>query len=204
MTSVALRGALACALAMLLLSACRGSPPPLPHVETPGQLKTRAAAVATQRAFMSGIFGEGQALVDNCKADTPETVRLTFHDVRWERAFTLGIVAQGKGAVATWQGLREDTANKRIVTVGVQGVGLDGNGWRQVRQSVTQPRFTTLPPEELIAYGTRGRWDGDTWRIESCIGGQYRLTTRHKPDPERDIDFIRAAQGMMRMAGSVY
>ena len=188
----------------LVLAGCEEPPKPRPHVETPEQQKIRAEAVATQRAFMSGILGEGQALVDNCKPDTPDTVRLTFHDARFERAFTLGIVAAGKGSDGLWQGLREDREAKRVVTVGEQGVRMDGNGWRQVRQSLTQPNYTTLPPETLMPYGARGRWDGDTWRIETCFGGQYRLTTRHKPDPERDIDFIRAAQGMMRMAGSVY
>lgn len=191
-------------VALTLLSACSSPPPPAPRVDTAEQQKTRAAAIATHRAFMTGVLGEGQALVDNCKADVPDAVRLTFHDADWERAFTLGIVAAGKGAVATWQALREDVANRRVVTVGFQGVGMDGNGWRQVRQSVTQPHFATLPPEALIPYGSRGRWDGDTYRIETCIGGTYRLTTRHKPDPEVDRDVIRAAQGMMRMAGGVY
>jgi hypothetical protein len=192
------------AIAALLLAACSKPAPPPPHVETPKQLQTRTEAVATQRTFMTGIFGEGQALVDTCKGGSPDSARLTFHDARWERAFTLDIVNEGKGAVATWQGLREDRDNNRVVTVGVQRVGLDVNGWRQVRQSVAQPRFTTLPPEALVPYGTRARFDGDTWRVETCLGGKYWLTTRHKPDPERALDFIRAAQGMMRLSGGVY
>jgi hypothetical protein len=190
---------------LLVIAACSNdaAPPPAP-VESPDMQRVRAEATATHRTFMTGIYGEGEALVDTCKPGSPETVRLTFHDARWERAFTLGMVAEGKGAVATWQGLREDRANQRVVTVGVQGVRMDGNGWRQVRQSLTAPTYTSLPPEPLIAYGTRGRWDGDTYRIESCLDGKYRLTTRHKPDPLRDIDLLHAAQGMMRLAGSVY
>ena len=204
MTRIRCRNVVAGLLAATLLPACGAPPAPPPLVETPEQLKTRADAVATHRAFMHGIFGEGQALVDACKPGAPEAVRLTFHDVRWERAFTLGMVASGKGADAMWQGLREDRDAKRVVTVGVQGVRMDGNGWRQVRQSLTAPNYTSLPPEQLIAYGTRGRFDGDTYRIESCLDGKYRLTTRHKPDPVRDIDLLRAAQGMQRLAGSVY
>ena len=189
---------------VVLLGACAPAPSPPAPVESADMQRVRADAIATHRAFMTGIYGEGEALVDACKPGAPEAVRLTFHDARWERAFTLGMVAEGKGAVATWQGLREDRANKRVVTVGVQGVRMDGNGWRQVRQSLTAPNYTSLPPEPLIAYGTRGRWDGDTYRIESCLDGKYRLTTRHKPDPQRDIDLIHAAQGLMRLAGSVY
>jgi hypothetical protein len=205
MTEHLVRNLLAAGVVAACLAACSGDvPPPSAPVESADMQRVRAEAVATHRAFMTSIYGEGQALVDNCKPGAPEAVRLTYHDARWERAFTLGIVAAGKGADAVWQGLREDREHKRVVTVGVQGVRMDGNGWRQVRQSLTTPNYRSLPPEQLIAYGTRGRWDGETYRIESCLDGQYRLTTRHKPDPDRDIDLIHAAQGMMRLAGSVY
>jgi hypothetical protein len=153
---------------------------------------------------MAGLFGEGQALIDTCKPGAVESVRLTFHDPDFKRAFTLGIVAEEKGALAMWQGLQRDAASKRVSTVGVQGVRFDVNGWRQVRQSLLNPNYSTLPPEALSPIGPRYRDQGDTWRIESCLDGAYRLTTRHKPDAYRDRDFLVAARGMMRLAGSLY
>lgn len=195
------------AAAMLLaagLAACSRPPPPAPEPESAELQRVRAQSDQTHRAFMAGLYGEGQALIDTCKPGAPESARLTFHDPDFKRAFTLGFVAEAKGATAMWQGLQQDAATKRVATVGVQGVRLDGNGWRQVRQSLTNPDFATLPPEALSPVGPRYRDQGDTWRIESCLAGNYRLTTRHKPDADRDRDFLRAARGMMRLAGSLY
>lgn len=202
--AASIRRRAAMVLALALLAACSQPPQPLPVEESPELLRVREQSNATHRQFATGLFGEGQALVDTCKPGATESVRLTFHDPDFKRSFTLGIVAEEKGALAMWQGLQQDAASKRVSTVGVQGVRFDVNGWRQVRQSLLNPNYSTLPPETLSPIGPRYRDQGDTWRIESCLGGQYRLTTRHKPDAYRDRDFLVAARGMMRLAGSLY
>jgi hypothetical protein len=189
---------------VLGLVACGPESPLVAPVESAEAQKIRAEAIATHRDFITGIFGEGQALVDTCKPGVPDAVRLTFHDPAFERAFTLGFTAEAKGAVAMWQALREDATTHRVQTVGVQGVRMDGNGWRQVQQLLRDPRFVALPPQKVEPTGGRYRPEGDTYRIESCFDGQYRLTVRNKPDAEVDRALFRAAQGMQRLAGGVY
>lgn len=167
----------------------------------PTAAEAEAARVAVRRASLlhrgaiDKLLGKGHALVDTCGAGTPDGLRLTVSPARHGSAmFVLDLAADAKGAVATWHAFRWDDDAQRFVALPVQGVRLDGNGWRQARQLVLDPRFLRLAPVDA------GGLNVETWVLESCTHGRYGFVQRTAPRDAND-PFVRAARGIVALAG---
>lgn len=189
-----------------MLLGCQAREPQAPAAArstatVPTAAEAEAMRVAMRRASLlhrrsvEALLGEGRALVDTCGAGTPDGLRLTVSRTRHGSAmFVLDLAADAKGAVATWHAFRWDDDARRFAALPVQGVRLDGNGWRQARQLVLDPRFVRLAPVDA------GGLNAETWVMESCIHGRYRIVQRTAPRDAND-PFVRAARGIVALAG---
>jgi hypothetical protein len=204
-------------IALALVAGCSRQPPALAQA-APDAPPSSLESSPSFRDFMRRVLGRGNTLEETCRADTPESVRVTlYHGLpqpsmpsdragEFDRAgYTVLIVADAEGAIARWHGIGELLTGYGFRTYGLQGVRLDGNGWRQVQQSLRDPRFLRIEPHAT----RKGKFPPDgsfsSWSIEHCREGQYRLLMRDgDPDDAGSREFRRVARTILRLAGDVY
>ena len=196
---------LALALAATLLAAACGDapPPPGPPALTAQQVQQLEYTKQTQARFLHDLLGDGYLPAEPCRASAPESIRLLFVDARWQHAFSVVVRANQGGGLAVWDEIFRDPKSGAYVLGHRQGMQLDVNGWRQVRQAVTDARFRQLLPGAYAGAPPRFGSTGGVWSIESCIAGAYSITVRDLPYAQQDEDFARAARTIVRVAGSV-
>jgi hypothetical protein len=192
-----------------MLAACgeRAAPPVAMPVDdaapTPEDLAAEREAVhqasRLHRLRIDQLLGPGQALADTCRPNSFESVRLTVDHARHRiSAFVvdLGIDAHGD-ATATWHVFPWDAAARKYAPLPPRAMRLDGPGWQQARQLVTDPRFAQLPPVDAVGL------DGATWTVEACVGTRYSFMQRWDPKATDAGEFVRVARALAALAGSV-
>jgi len=191
-----------------LLAACgeRAAPVAMPvddAAPTPEALATEREAVRQasrlHRLRINGLLGPGQALADTCRPNNVESVRLTVEHARHRiTAFVvdLGIDPHGE-ATATWHVFPWDDAARKYAPLPPRAVRVDGPGWQQARQLVTDPHFAQLPPVDAIGL------DGATWTVEACVGNRYTFVQRWDPKATDSGAFVRVARELVALTGSV-
>ena len=197
---------LALALAATLFAAACGdaAPPPAPPALTAQQVQQLAYTKQVQARFLHDLFGDGVTPAEPCRASAPESIRLLFVDAHWQRAFSVVVGTNQGGGLAVWDQVLRDPKSGAYALGHRQGMQLDVNGWRQVRQAVTDARFRQLAPGAYAGAPPRFGSTGGVWSIESCVAGTYSITVRDLPYAQQDEDFARAARTIVRLAGSVY
>jgi hypothetical protein len=197
--------AAALGIVVMGLAGCGDAPPPPgPPPLTPQQQQALAYTHKTFDAFLQSLLGDGHTPAAPCRASAPESVRLTFLDARYARAFTVSVSANQRGALAVWDSITRDAKTRAFGLGYRQGMQLDVNGWRQVRQSVLYARFRSIEPGALSGGPPSFGSQGGVWVIESCLRGEYSLAARDLPYRDQDEDFARTARTIVRLSGSVH
>jgi hypothetical protein len=152
------------------------------------------AATATERQYQNALAKGDLAFLAKCAAGSPEAMRLVEMAPDDAQGYSLAITADTRGAVAIWQGIRR-LGPKNYQAYGSQGMRLDGNGWRQLRQLLVESPFAeggrpvddslTLPPRSFLV---------------SCLAGERRMARA----PDSPAAFDRIAVRMRRLSGNYY
>jgi hypothetical protein len=187
------------AAALLGLAGCQREPAP---VAAPSRAATDKqaieAATAAERRYQDALARGDLAYLADCNASSPEVIRLVEMSTDGSQGYSLAMTADARGAVAIWQGLLHAKDGK-YQGYGPQGMRLDVNGWRQVRQRVVELRDAAAsgdtlgaPTREFMVFcldGRRGGVDAATQpeAFEAAavhmrrLGGNY-----YSPPPHQD------------------
>jgi hypothetical protein len=149
------------------------------------------AATAAERRYQAGLARGDLASMAECNASAPEVIRLVEMSTDGSQGYSLAMTADARGAVAIWQGLLHAKDGK-YQGYGPQGMRLDVNGWRQVRQLVVEIRDATTSGDMLGA-PTR---EFMVFCLDGKRGGVDAAT---QPDA-----FEAAAVHMRRLGGNYY
>jgi hypothetical protein len=176
------------------LAGCKREPAP---VTAPAPVVTDKqaieAATAVERKYQDALAKGDLAFLATCAPGSPEAMRLVEMAPDDAQGYSLAITADARGAVAIWQGIRR-LGPKNYQAYGSQGMRLDGNGWRQLRQLLVESPFAegervgdslSTPPRSFLV---------------SCLDGK-RGIARASVYPGA---FDRIAVRMRRLSGNYY
>jgi hypothetical protein len=178
-------------LVATLLVAC-GERAAVPMAPSAAEFDKQAIAAATERERRyQAEIASGHLDFIECSPGTSEAVRLVDMDSGGTLGYSLAITADAHGAVAIWQGIQRTGAGK-YQAYGPKGMRLDGNGWRQVRQALTEDyvlpdSFSQPPPTFLVTClaGERTRVDAATeWaKVDRIAVAMRRLAGNYYSPP---------------------
>ena len=186
----------------LLLAACSRDPAP---VAAPAPVITDKqaidAATANERLYQDALAKGDLAFLAGCNAGAPESIRLVDLSGDSASGYSLAITADARGAVAIWQGLSRTPAGT-YQAFGPQGMRLDGNGWRQLRQKLMEAVASANPgvrsgipqprqalPNPFVAY---------------CLEGRPSVAWAEAAFPDGSRGFESLAVSMRRLSGNRY
>ncbi len=189
--------ALAAALSITLVGGCGRDPAP---AAAPAPVITDKqaieAATANERQYQDALAKGDLAFLAACGPGAPDSVRLVEMADDDSQGYSLAITADVRGAVAIWQGINHVGGGK-YQAYGPHGMRLDGNGWRQVRQSLTESSFVSgekvVDGDGLFVAPTRSF-------LVFCLEGERGVAST----PTASAEFDRIAVRMRRLAGNYY
>jgi hypothetical protein len=188
-------------VAMVAMAACGRAGAPQPAAPSSAQLDKQAieAATARERNYQAALAKGDLAYLDECATGATDSIRLVEVGADRSQGYSLAVLPDARGAVAIWQGLQHAGGGK-YTAYGPQGMRLDGNGWRQLRQALVEPDFAlhvepvTLPwkprayPQAFIAY---------------CLDG-HPFSAAAPASADERLAFERTAVAMRKLGGNYY
>jgi hypothetical protein len=155
------------------------------------------AATATERKYLEALPKGDLAYLAPCANGSPEFIRLVEVSQGSAQGYSLAITADARGAVAIWQGLQR-AADGTWQPTGHQGMRLDVNGWRQLRQMLVELELDDhVRPDAM----TLPKGPGEGRFFAYCLEGRPHLGTQRLVD-DHGADAL--AVRMRRLAGNAY
>jgi hypothetical protein len=198
------RAALALAAAVSI-AACTGcgrdvatpvaTAPPAP---VPTDKQAIEAATANERLYQDALAKGNLAFLAACAPGSPESVRLVEMADDDSQGYSLAITADTRGAVAIWQGINH-VGGVKYQAFGPQGMRLDGNGWRQIRQLLGDPAFAEHARPDMPGSAR----SASRAFVVSCLDGERRMVDRFG-GADASSEYERAVVTMRRLAGNAY
>jgi hypothetical protein len=154
------------------------------------------AATALERKYQDALAKGELDFLAECGPVSAESMRLVEMATDDAQGYSLAVIADARGAVAIWQGIQH-LGEGKYQAYGPKGMRLDVNGWRQLRQSLSESSF--VDGEKVV--------DGDGLFLAPtrsflvfCLEGERGMASATTASAE----FDRIAVRMRRLAGNYY
>jgi hypothetical protein len=186
----------------LLAAACGRDDAARTPAPSAAQLDKQAIDAATERerGYQAALGKGNLPFLDGCAPNSVDAIRLVDIGTGGSQGYSLAIVPDPRGAVAIWQGIQHVGGGK-YSAYGPNGMRMDGNGWRQVRQSLVEPDFAL--GAEPVAEPARVQRAYPATFIAWCVDGAAFLVAE-PTSPDERFAFERTAVAMRRLAGNYY
>jgi hypothetical protein len=165
-------------------------------VPVPTDQQVIDAATVLERKYQDALAKGELDFLAECGPGSAESMRLVEMAADDAQGYSLAVIADARGAVAIWQGIQH-LGEGKYQAYGPKGMRLDVNGWRQLRQSLSESSFVAgekgvagdgpvpAPSRAFLAY---------------CLDGERRVARAS----EDRSGFERIAVRMRRLAGNYY
>jgi hypothetical protein len=165
-------------------------------VPVPTDQQVIDAATVLERKYQDALAKGELDFLAECGPGSAESMRLVEMAADDAQGYSLAVIADARGAVAIWQGIQH-LGEGKYQAYGPKGMRLDVNGWRQLRQSLSESSF--VDGEKVV--------DGDGLFLAPtrsflvfCLEGERGMASATTASAE----FDRIAVRMRRLAGNYY